>query len=141
MNHHAPITQGLKDKLRDAGFAIPEQKYREKWHNNSESKHTTTSKEKTMTQQSQVQQQQPSSEPTQPTDVVTEQVTRLGDALAKRISGERAKEVQWASITEFGIKAAITVAAVAAGTAAVTLIVKASGVSPTPELPSPVSSS
>jgi hypothetical protein len=148
--HHQPVTQPLRDKLREAGFAPPEpaQKPRNSRHkNNAQGKNNSPCKETPMSEtQTQTNNQSQTDEqhnvPAVPDvpDPIMAQVDKVTTALAGRIAGQKPHEVNWHSVAEFGMKTAIIVGGVAATTAAVVLITKAANATPV-ELPGPVTAS
>jgi hypothetical protein len=151
--HHQPVTQPLRDKLREAGFAPPEpvQKPRISRHKNN-AQNNSPCKETPMSEETQTQTQAPETnnqpqtdaQPNVPaiSDPIMAQVDKVTTALAGRIAGQKPHEVNWHSVAEFGVKTAIVVGGVAATTAAVVFITKAvNGSTPDPELPSPITTS
>ena len=58
-------------------------------------------------------------------DPVMAQIDKVTEALARRIEGAPQREVDWKGIATFGMKTAIVVGGVAATTAAVVLITRA----------------
>lgn len=144
MQDKQPLTQGLEQKLREAGFAPPEsmQKQGSVRHNNhGRNNPSKETKMENNQQQQQVQPPQPQPQIPQIPDIpdnLGEHFGGLMDALKKKLEAEKQpSQFETGEVLTFAAKAGVAVVAVAAGTAVVVGIARLIGGDSTPELPTP----